>query len=250
MDHLSYQRLFWSSGTDTFPKGGRQMRERIAGVLIFMVLLAVAQGPSYGADWPAYRHDNQLSGLTTEQLKLPLGQQWVFHPPYAPNPAWPEPALENAFGGSKGRLFVPLMTFDRAHQLVASGGMVYFGSSADHKVYCLDGATGEIKWAFHTEGPVRMAPTIAAGKLFVGSDDGWVYCLDASDGELHWKVRPGPRESRLPANEQISSRWPVRSGVLVDGKVAYFAAGVFPEREGTYLAAVDAASGTQIWKQK
>ena len=226
------------------------MQKRIVSIMGVLIWTLLGVCLPAAADWPAYRHDNQRSGLTTEQLKLPLGQQWAFHPPYAPNSAWPDPALENAFGGSKGRLFVPLMTFDRAHQPVASGGMVYFGSSADHKVYCLDGATGEIKWAFHTEGPVRMAPTIAAGKLFVGSDDGWVYCLDASDGELHWKVRPGPRASRLPANEQISSRWPVRSGVLVDGKVAYFAAGVFPEREGTYLAAVDAGSGAQIWKQK
>jgi outer membrane protein assembly factor BamB len=226
------------------------MRKRIVGIMGVLIWTFLGVCLPVAADWPAYRHDNQRSGLTTEQLKLPLGQQWAFHPPYAPHPAWPEPARENAFGGGKGRLFVPLMTFDRAHQPVASGGMVYFGSSADHKVYCLDGATGKIKWAFHTEGPVRMAPTIAAGKLYVGSDDGWVYCLDASRGELQWKVRPGPRESRLPANEQISSRWPVRSGVLVDGKVAYFAAGVFPEREGTYLAAVDAGSGTQIWKQR
>ena len=65
--------------------------------------------------------------------------------------AWPDPALENPYGGKKGRLFVPLMTFDRAHQLVASGGLVYFGSSADHKVYCLDAATVEIRWVFHTE---------------------------------------------------------------------------------------------------
>ncbi len=181
------------------------MRKRVVGIMGVLIWTFLGVCLPAAADWPAYRHDNQRSGLTSEQLKLPLGQQWAFHPPYAPNPAWPEPALENAFG-RKGQLFVPLMTFDRAHQPVASGGMIYFGSSADHKVYCLDGATGEIKWVFHTEGPVRLAPTIAAGKLYVGSDDGWVYCLDASRGTLHWKVRLGPRESRLPANGQIASR--------------------------------------------
>jgi len=225
--------------------------KRIAVIVAFLIWAAPEVCLRVlAADWPAYRHDNKRSGVTTEEPALPLGRQWEFHSQYAPSPAWPDPALENAFGGNKGRLFLPLMTFDRAYEPVYSSGMVYFGSSADHKVYCLDSATGEIKWVFHTEGPVRMAPTIAAGNLYVGSDDGWVYCLDAIRGELRWKVRPGPRESRLPANEQMASRWPVRSGVVVDGGTAYFAAGVFPEPEGAYLAAVDAGSGTQIWKQK
>jgi len=224
-------------------------RTLVIRVLMPMALSAVCLPAVCAADWPAYRHDSQRTGVTAEQLRLPLNQQWVYYPPYLPNPAWPDPALENPYGGRKGRLFVPLMTFDRAHQLVASGGKIYFGSSADHKVYCLDAATVEIQWTFHTEAPVRFAPAIFNGRVYVGSDDGWVYCLDAKQGELKWKYRPGPSESRLPANQQISSRWPVRSGVVVDGNVAYFAAGIFPEREGCYLAAVDAADGKQIWKQ-
>ena len=129
------------------------MQKRIVSIVGVLIRAVLGVCLPAAADWPAYRHDNERSGVTTEPLTLPLSQQWAFYPPYAPNPAWPDPALENAYGGNKGRLFVALMTFDRAHQLVASGGMVYFSSSADHKVYCLDAATAEIKWAFHTEGP-------------------------------------------------------------------------------------------------
>ena len=71
-----------------------------------------------------------------------------------------------------------------------------------------------------------MAPEIAGGRLYLGSDDGYAYCLDAVRGALLWKYRPGPEDARLPANEQIASRWPVRSSVVVDGKVAYCAAGL------------------------
>jgi outer membrane protein assembly factor BamB len=184
-------------------------------------------------------------------LALPLTEQWTFQPAFAPRPAWPEPALENAYGRrNKGRLFVPLLTFDRAFHAVAAGGRVYFGSSSDHKVYCLDAASGEIKWSFFTEGAVRMAPTIAAGKVYVGSDDGYVYCLSADSGELVWKYLLGPNTSRLPGNEQIASRWPVRSSVVVRNNVAFAAGGIFPKREGAYLAAVDAISGEQVFKRK
>ena len=44
------------------------------------------------------------------------------------------------------------------------------------------------------------------------------------------------------------SRWPVRTGVLVDNGVAYFGAGVFPH-ENVYLYAVNAIDGSVIWKQ-
>ena len=44
------------------------------------------------------------------------------------------------------------------------------------------------------------------------------------------------------------SRWPIRTGVLVDRGVAYFGAGIFPH-DDVYLYAVNAADGSIIWKQ-
>ena len=226
------------------------MRRRATAASIVATLLTICAAGSSGADWPAYRRDSQRSGVTDENLRLPLTERWAFQAPHAPRPAWPEPARENPYGrATRGRPFLPLLTFDLAFHAVASRGKVYFGSSADHKVYCLDASTGGVRWVFFTEGPVRMAPTVAAGHVYVGSDDGWVYCLAAATGKLKWKYRLGPSEARLPGNEQIVSRWPVRSGVVVDGDVAYCAAGLFPKREGAYLAALDAGSGKEIWKQ-
>ena len=43
------------------------------------------------------------------------------------------------------------------------------------------------------------------------------------------------------------SRWPVRTGVLIDEDIAYFGAGVFPH-ENVYLCAANAKDGTIVWK--
>ena len=46
------------------------------------------------------------------------------------------------------------------------------------------------------------------------------------------------------------SRWPIRSGVLIYDGLAYCAAGLFPTSEGVFLAALDATTGTPLWRQK
>jgi outer membrane protein assembly factor BamB len=80
------------------------------------------------------------------------------------------------------------------------------------------------------------------GKVFVGSDDGYAYCLDAASGKLVWKLRAGPHDERILARGRMISRWPVRTGMLVDDGIAYFGAGVFPH-EKVFIYAVEAATG-------
>jgi len=133
--------------------------------------------------------------------------------------------------------------------VAVAGGNVYFGSSAADKFTCLDAATGEVRWTFYTEGPVRLAPTVAAGKVYFGSDDGHAYCLAADDGRLLWKYRPGPTDRRIPGNGRMISQWPLRCGVLVDGDTAFLCAGLFPNY-GVYFCVLDAATGTERHKSK
>ena len=98
-----------------------------------------------------------------------------------------------------------------------------------------------------TGGPVRVAPTVVDGRVYVGSDDGFAYCLDATDGRVIWKVHAGfGKEEKVLGNGKMISMWPLRSGVLVDDDIAYFAAGVFPH-ESVFICAVDAKDGTELW---
>ncbi len=188
------------------------------------------------ADWPTYRYDFARGGVTEESIDLPLRRQWVYRPAHAPEPAWPEPGRE-----------LNRLAFDYAFAVTIADGLVYFGSSADHKVYALDLATGKERWAFFTEGPVRFAPALAQGRVFVASDDGWVYCLSGSTGDLIWRVRGGPGPERLLGNGRMISRWPLRAGVAVENGIVYLAAGMWPA-EGVYISALRAADGTLLWR--
>jgi outer membrane protein assembly factor BamB len=200
----------------------------------------------YGADWPTYLHDNTRSGVTEEQLTLPLTELWTHRATHAPAPAWPPPARQDFW--HELRNLRPTVVYDRAFHAVVAGGTAYFGSSVDDKVYAVDMASGDVRWTFCTEGPVRLAPTIANGKVYAGSDDGWVYCLNAPDGALLWKQRPHDEDHRIPGNGRMIALRPVRTGVLVDGDDAYFCAGFF-SAQGVFLCDVDARTGAFRWSQ-
>ncbi len=196
-------------------------------------------------DWPTFRGDNQRSGVTVDQLSWPLTQTWIHRPAQAPRPAWPRPAKRD-FCHAIQKLS-PSTAFDRAFNVAVADGLVYYGSSSDDAVHCISAADGLERWRFYTEGPVRLAPSVQDGKVFAGSDDGWVYCLSAKSGALVWKYRAGPGERRIPGNGRMISVWPVRSSVVVEGGIAYFAAGLFP-RCGVYLCALEAETGRELWK--
>lgn len=187
-------------------------------------------------DWPAYGHDVARSCVTSEALPTPLSLQWTHKALLPPRPAWPEPGRE-----------AHRLAFDYAFEVVAADGTVFFGSSADHKVYALDLATGVEKWSFFTGGPVRFAPAVENGRVMVASDDGCLYCLAAADGALLWRFAAGPRRDLIFGNEQMTSRWPLRSGVAVENGVVYISAGMWPN-DGVYLYALKAEDGSVIWE--
>ncbi len=200
-------------------------------------------------DWPTYMHDNHRSGTTAASLSLPLKGQWTYQPRKAPEPAWPPPAKADLF--HKKFTVPPRVTYDRAYHVVAVADRVYFGSSADDKVYCLDANTGREVWTFYTEGPVRLAPTIADNgqKVLVGSDDGYVYCLKAADGSLLWKIRLAERDVRIAGNGRVISLWPVRTGVAVVDNVGHFCAGLWPN-QGVYYGTVDIRTGKRLARKQ
>lgn len=217
---------------------------RVFGLCFFLLFVF----PLMAQDWPTYRYDNARSGISGEAISVPLELDWVYQSRQAPMPAWPEPA-ERDWNWAPDELLKPRVIYDRALHVVSAGDKVYFGSSVNDKVYCLDAKTGDEVWSFFTEGPVRLAPTVYEGKVYVGFDDGFVYCLGADDGSLIWKYKAAEEDVQIPGNERMISLWPVRSSVMIHEGKAIFCAGFFPT-QGVYFVSLDAGNGSVKNKEK
>ena len=92
-----------------------------------------------------------------------------------------------------------------------------------------------MKWAFAFPGDIQAysQPTIAGGRVFVGSPGGKVYSLDAKNGCVHWffEAESGVRSAVTLAHVGTSN-------------IAFFGDG----KANVY--GVDAATGKQLWKTK
>jgi len=197
------------------------------------ILIAVLCGPIAAAEnWPMYRADAARSAFTTNSIPAKLQLTWKRIARGKPSPAW----------SNQRRL-----AYDHTYHPVIFEGLIFFGSSADHKVYALDAKTGDTVWTFFTEGPVRVAPAAGEHGLYVGSDDGVLYCLDRKSGKLKWKIRASGKDDRIMGNDRLISRWPVRGGPAIRDGIVYFAAGIWPT-EGLFVCAVNAESGKVIWR--
>lgn len=213
-------------------------------VVVIVASLSCFSPSGLAADWPTFRGNNARTGAIDEALTMPLHLQWTYASPAAPKMAWSSGEGRVV----EGKLLGHRVKFDDAFHPVVVGGKLFFGSTADDQLHCIDVSTGKTEWTFFTGAPIRLAPSIVDGHAFFGSDDGHVYCVRTDSGKLVWKFRAGPQEDWLLGRGEMISRWPVRTGVLVDSGIAYFGAGIFPH-EDIYLYAVNASDGSLVWKQ-
>lgn len=203
---------------------------RAAFFVVVLVALVRPFRDSASADWPMSRFDPQRSGASPQNLPKQLHLQWSRE--FAPlDPAWPDQAK---------------MQFDIAYDPIVLGQTLILASSRHDWVMALDVSTGQEKWRFFAEGPVRFAPVGWQGKIYFASDDGFLYCLDADTGGFLWKHRGGPSDRKILGNDRLISTWPARGApVIVDGTV-YFAASIWPFM-GTFVHALDARTGKLVW---
>jgi outer membrane protein assembly factor BamB len=63
--------------------------------------------------------------------------------------------------------------------------------SHDKNIYCLNARTGSFIWKFTTNERIKSSPAVVDGRVYVGPDDGYIYCLDAYNGGLIWSTYAG-----------------------------------------------------------
>jgi outer membrane protein assembly factor BamB len=204
---------------------------RLVALAAACCLLSSVVGPiAAGADWPQWRYDAQHSAASPESLPAKLALSWQRDLPKL-TPAWPDQ---------------PKMPFDAIYEPIVVGQQIIVGSSLDASVTSYDTASGDMRWKFFADGPVRFAPLAYEDRVYFVSDDGHLYCLNAADGSLVWRFRGGPSNRKVLGNERLISTWPARGApVVADGKV-YFAAGIWPFM-GIFLHALDAKTGEVVW---
>lgn len=205
------------------------------------------------ADWPEHRGNPQRSGFHEQALKskhwVPL---WKFTQLSAPQPAWPQPAKGSLWQKldtlnarvTDDRADVPLIVDDsagRTHVLITS--------SANDRLLSLDPSTGEVRWQFVTQAPVRYAPSVSNGIAYLGADDGLVRAIEIATGNLLWQTRIGPDMPWVVGNDRLVSSHPIRTSVLVHKHQVFATAGLFPS-QGVYAVGLDLESGTPLWRRK
>lgn len=193
-------------------------------------------------DWPTWQHDQRRTGFSPAKIDIQkFGHDWSWQSPAPPQPAWHGPARWDAYAGIRG---LPSMrSYDLVFHVTAADGRVFFASTVDDSVRCMEADSGKVKWIFTADAPIRIAPTVADGRVYFGSDDGLARCLDASSGKLLWQFRPLPAgEQRFLNNGRFISRYPCRTGIVVDKGKAWFSCSLLPWDE-SYLCCVDALTG-------
>ncbi|TVS20336.1 MAG: hypothetical protein EA424_04530 [Planctomycetaceae bacterium] len=184
-------------------------------------------------DWPQFRYDAGRTAASPHSLPDQLKLRWTRALP-APRPAYPNEIR---------------LAFDASYEPVVLGDTMFVPSMVTDSVTALDTGTGEERWCFFAEGPVRFAPVAWEDKVYFVSDDGYLYCVDAGDGSLLWRFRGLPadrQDRRVMGDGRMVSLWPARGGPVLSEGVIYFAAGLFPT-EGVFVHAVDAQSGKAVW---
>lgn len=100
----------------------------------------------------------------------------------------------SAFDAASGaRVWVQGANVDRDLRSAVFGGGV---SYADNRVYAtngagevmaLDAATGASLWKVKPAGPLRGAPTVDFGSVYVMTQDNHIFALEAATGKLQWQ---------------------------------------------------------------
>ena len=129
------------------------------------------EGPAYGRvsvsersdlspahDWPTFRQDDMRKAHVEFNLPEKLRLLWTHQLPGAQQLGAP----------------------------VVAGETLVVADDGSHRVVAIDIETGDTKWSFSADGPVRGSATISSGHCLFGCRDGWVYALRLTDGALVW----------------------------------------------------------------
>ncbi len=163
------------------------------------------------SDWPLFRGDAQMQGVTAEKIVPPLRMAWSFEPKVAEGKR--RPPIEAGPVVADGRVFV---------------------GSQDGQFYCVDLSNGELFWSFKAEGPITAPAAVLGERVFFGDTYGFVYSLEVASGKELWRFETeGKIEGGV--NTLTPESGPAR---------------VFVGSHDYFLYALNADTGEVLWKHE
>jgi len=165
---------------------------------VWLLLALTVALPAGAANYLSYGYGPRHEGVTQEQVALPMSLAWRFV------------TAPREYAGSA--------------PVVVDNNVFY---AAGYALYCLDVATGALKWAVMTKAPARSAPAFCAGLVWFGDDEGKLRAVNPETGKVAW---------------ELDVRDAIRSPIVVSGRVLYFGT------NGSKVLAVDAEQRKQLWQ--
>ena len=131
--------------------------------------------------------------------------------------------------------------------LVADGILYYSGSY--NQVFALDGATGELIWAYkqklnedlvakQTHSPYNRGIAMGSGNIYMGTLDGKLVAVDMKTGKLNW-------ETKLIESEKLTVGFTGAPLLVKDKVIIGSQGGEWPYRGPIF--GVDASTGKLAW---
>jgi eukaryotic-like serine/threonine-protein kinase len=121
-------------------------------------------------------------------------------------------------------------------------GVVYYGSR-DGSIHARNSATGSQLWSYQTGSSVLSSPVVVNGTVYVGSSNNYLYALNAKSGKQLWRYNAETGTGAAPTASAVD----VGTAVVVNG-VVYGRAS--DDVNHSYLFALDAANGAQVWRSQ
>ncbi|MCF6314141.1 MAG: PQQ-binding-like beta-propeller repeat protein [Verrucomicrobiales bacterium] len=176
-------------------------------------------GEKVQQDWPLFRRDAQMQGVSKEDLLAPLKLLWEFHPE------------QKQVDGKKRKRPYPIKA-----TAVIKEGLVYVGSEQS-RFFCLDLSDGKLRWEYQSQGPITGPAAVIGEQVYFGCQYGFLYALDCKTGKELWKFE---------ADDKIEGG--VNALEVKDEKSGEMQMRLFFGSYDNHLYALDAATGKVVWK--